>query len=244
MKTKNTINSPSVLIAAMLGIAAVAVYAEPNQTGKFQEHPLCSMPSFIPGSFFNLTKSETINGCRIAWAERRGAKWAVVIDGQAGPEYDGIGDITFSFDGKHVAYGARRNKWFVSNKWFVVVDSQVGSEYDGIGDIFFSPDGKHAAYGARRNKWFVSNKWFVVVDGQAGPEHDGIRDITFSLDGKHVAYGARRSKWLVNKWFVVVDSQPGPEYDGIMCGPVFLKDGIVEYIAMKGGFLYRVNVMP
>ena len=173
-------------------------------------------------------------------AERNGS---VVIDGQVEPEYDGIGDITFSLDGKHVAYGARRNKWFVSNKWFVVVDSQVGSEYDGIGDIFFSPDGKHVAYGARRNKWLV-NKWFVVVDGQAGPEYDGIGDITFSLDGKHLAYGARRSKWLVNKWFVVVDSQPGPEYDGIVCGPIFLKDGIVEYIAMKGGSLYRVNVMP
>jgi hypothetical protein len=88
------------------------------------------------------------------------------------------------------------------------------------------------------------NKWFVVVDGQAGPGYDGIGDITFSLDGKHVAYGARRSKWLVSKWFVVVDGQTGPEYDGIVCGPIFLKDGIVEYIAIKGGSLYRINVTP
>ena len=202
MMTKNTISLLRVSIVVMLGIAAAAVYAEPNRTGKVQEQLLCNMPSFIPGSFFNLTKSATINGCRIAWAERHGAKWVVVIDGQSGPEYDGIGDIFFSPDGKHVAYGARRNKWFVSNKWFAVVDGQVGPEYDGIGDIFFSPDGKHVAYGVRRNKWLV-NKWFVVVDGQA--------------------------------W---------PEYDGIACGPIFLKDGKVEYIARKNGSLYRVELTP
>jgi rRNA maturation protein Nop10 len=242
MMAKNTISSLRVLFVVMLGVAAVPGYAEPNQTGKGQEQLLCNMPSFIPGSFFNLTKSETINGCHIAWAERRGAKWAVVIDGRAEPEYDEIRYINFSPDGKHVAYGAKRNQWF-GNKWFVVVDGQPGPEHDGIGCINFSPDGKHVAYRASNNKWLV-NKWFVVVDGQAGPEYNGIGGIIFSPDGKHVAYRARRNRWLVNKWFVVVDGQPGPTYDKIVCGPTFLKDAVVEYIAMKGGSLYRVDVTP
>jgi WD40 repeat protein len=242
MMAKNTISSLLVLIVVMFGIVAVPMYAEPNQTGKIREQLLCNMPSFIPGSFFNLTKSATINGCRIAWAERRGAKWAVVIDGQVGPEYNGIGDIVLSPDGKYVAYGAKRNKWFV-NKWFVVIDGQAGPEYDGIGNIVFGPDGKHVAYGARRNKRFA-NKWFVVIDGQAGPEYDGIGNIVFGPDGKHVAYEARRNKWFVNRWFVVVNGQSGPEYDRILCGPTFLKDTVVEYIALKSGSLYRVTVTP
>jgi WD40 repeat protein len=219
------------------------MYAEPNQTGKVQEQRLCNMPSFIPGSFFNLTKSATVNGCHIAWAERHGTKWAVVIDGQAGPECDGIGGgIVFSPDGKYAAYGAKRSKWF-ADKWFVVVNNEAGPEYDGIGPIVFSPDGKRLAYVVRKNKWLV-NKWLVVVDNQAGSAYDGIGCVVFSPDGKHVAYGAKRSKRLMSKWVVVVDGQPGVEYNSIACGPVFLKDGTAEYIAMKGGSLYRVNVTP
>lgn len=38
--------------------------------------------------------------------------------------------------------------------------------------------------------------------------------------------------------------EDGPEYEGIDCGPVFLKDGTVEYMAHRDGGLYRVDLRP
>ena len=85
------------------------------------------------------------DGCHIAYATVKGEKWLVVVDGQPGPEYDGImvDSLIFSPDGERVAYAAEKGK-----KWLVVVDGQPGQEYDGImeGDPIFSPDGKSVAY--------------------------------------------------------------------------------------------------
>ncbi|MCY2955086.1 MAG: hypothetical protein NTU53_24425 [Planctomycetota bacterium] len=53
----------------------------------------------------------------------------MVADGQAGPEYNGIGEIApiFSPDRKRVAYVAEKTK-----NWFAVVDVQAGPAYDGM----------------------------------------------------------------------------------------------------------------
>jgi len=79
----------------------------------------------------------------------------------------------------------------------------------------------------------------VTVDGQPGPAYDGILEgsLVFSADGKRVAYAAKKGA----KWLVVIDGQPGPEYDDISCGPVFRKDSLLEYLPVKGNFLYRVT---
>ncbi len=103
---------------------------------------------------------------RVAYSALVWKNWFVVVDGEEGKQYDGIGegDPIFSPDSRRVAYYAK-----VGNKWFVVVDGEEGKQYDGIGTPIFSPDSRRVAYGAR-----VGNKWFVVVDGEEGKQYDGI----------------------------------------------------------------------
>jgi len=54
--------------------------------------------------------------------------------------------ITFSPDGKRIAYAARDG-----DKWFVVVDGKEGNRYDDILKYtpVFSPDSKRVAYAAK-----------------------------------------------------------------------------------------------
>ncbi|MGD0465062.1 MAG: hypothetical protein ABSB74_21470, partial [Tepidisphaeraceae bacterium] len=74
------------------------------------------------------------DGRYLAYVTHRGQRPCVVVDGQAGAEYDGIGDasLIFSPDGNRVAYGAKNGQ-----KWSAVVDGQPGAEYDGIGTLIF-----------------------------------------------------------------------------------------------------------
>jgi len=177
------------------------------------------------------------DGKRVRYTAWKRGKWFIVLDGEPGPGYDEIlmDGVVFSPDSKHVAYAAQKG-----DKWFVVLDGQPGSEYAGIGErsLVFSSDGKRLAYWAKK-----PYKWFVVLDGQPGPEHDWVPGgrIVFSSDGKRVAYEAKNE----GKMFVVLDGQPGPEYDGIIpYGPAIHPDGVVEYLAIRDGVLYRVKHVP
>ena len=78
------------------------------------------------------------DGCRFAYVTTKGQKQCVIVDGQAGPQYDGNDQRApvFSADGKRVAYAAKKGE-----KQFVVVDGQPGAEHDKISNPTFSPDG-------------------------------------------------------------------------------------------------------
>lgn len=179
------------------------------------------------------------DGNHVAYPLRVGQKWRMVIDGQVGPEYDGIAHslsasgnsqlAVFSPDSKRVAYFATRKE-----KRFVVLDGQPGPEYDD-GEVavplLFSPDSKHVAYAALRaigtgGKTFtigrdgkesisrtMGEKWRLVVDGKPGPEFEKVVNPIFSADGSHVAYGASKDGGIVS-FFAVVDGLPRPEYLG------------------------------
>ena len=210
-----------VFIATMLQTSTSFSAVEYSQPSHFTEVKLGPLPATM------LAIVRSPDNRHIAIVAQKDNKTLVVVDGQAGPEYDGIleGNPIFSPDGKRVAYAARKGK-----KWSVVVDGQAGPQYDGFGKgaLIFSPDGKRVAYVAKKG-----DKWFVVVDGQSGPEYDGILEggLIFSPDGKRVAYGALKG----DKWHVVVDGQAGPEYEGILQGTlIFSPDGKREsYIAKK-----------
>ena len=67
--------------------------------------------------------------------------------------------------------------------------------------------------------------------------------LIFSADGKRVAYAAQKSR--EERVMVVVDGQAGAEYDGIEKGsPIFSPDGVLEYLAIKEGSLYRIKYTP
>ena len=163
--------------------------------------------------------------------ECKGDKVCVVLDGQAGPEFDGIGCLLFSDDGTHLAYTVRTGA-----KWRMVVDGKPGIELEWVDtrNALFSPDGKRLAYLAGANPY---NKHFVVVDEQPGLTYETInqRTLCFSPDGKHVAYEASLAQ---GDRVVVVDGKAGPEHGGTVESLIFSPDGKrIAYVAYdkKGG---------
>ncbi|HOR68771.1 MAG TPA: hypothetical protein PKX48_13715, partial [Planctomycetota bacterium] len=132
----------------------------------------------------------------VAW---KGPKEVLVVDGNPGPECDGIlqEPLVFSPDGKRLAYGAWKG-----SKRVVVVDGKLGPEYDDIGkeSLVFSPDGKRLAYSAKKG-----SKWVVVVDGESGPEYDeAIIGTSFSRTGDVLEFLAIRETMLLRVTYTLL----------------------------------------
>jgi len=129
--TRGWVRGILVAVLALAGVGRLAFCAAPGGQEKVTDQNL----GRVSGRVLNVVRSETSEGCRLAIVTALGDKQLVLLDGQAGPEYDEIceGDPVFSPDGKCVAYTARKG-----DKWLVVVDGQAGPEYDGIacGPVF------------------------------------------------------------------------------------------------------------
>ena len=135
-------------------------------------------------------------------------KWWTVIDGKPGPEYDKVLGLTFSPDGKHVAYGATE-KVEQQDFWRVIVDgNEIPNFFDAISSSSpaFTPDGNHVVYVARKDR-----KAVVIIDGKDEPLYDKIGHGIpfFSSDGKHMAYTAVNSGEPER---VILDGKPGPDF--------------------------------
>ena len=130
-----------------------------------------------PGSWYSFFSAD---GSRIAYLARRGEKWRAVIDGREGPEFDrfeGFLPLTFSPDGKHVAYIAQ---WGHGPRWKyrAIIDGREGPEYEAqwVAGPIFSPDSQRTAYVGQRG-----GKQFVVLDGKELAPHDGVDGIRLGL---------------------------------------------------------------
>ncbi len=139
-------------------------------------------------------------------------KWQAVVDGQAGPVYDDISDLSFSPDSKRVGFVGQR-----AGRLVPVIDGVEGKSYtlgtdeDGMPDIAFSwlefsPDSKRVACqvedGHQQVIWWTGSRW-VATPTRAAP--------SFSPDSQHIIYPAKRN----DKWVLVKDGVEGPEYDEI-----------------------------
>ena len=167
----------------------------------------------------------------VAQSERR--KLTLMLDGQAGPEYDDIGPPICSGDSKHLAYVANEK-----GRTFLVLDGQPGAPYDAIDAIqfgnlmqrrvLFSADSRRMAYVARKGSARV-----LVLDGKEGPEFDRIYVVRFSPDSQRVAYIAAKD----GRQFVMVDGKPQAQYAGVERGTLtFSPDSRrLAYVATKAG---------
>ena len=179
------------------------------------DYPLIISPDGTPGVYLFGPQDD-----RLAFVTEKDGKRAVVVEGKAGPGYDGIaGDgasIALSSDGRGWAYASRRGE-----KWVVVVNGEESPVYEDIvaGTPLFSRDGRHYLYGALQ-----SGKWVMVVDGRAtGERYDGIgRGAGFSPDGAHTVFTAKTA----GRWFVVTDGRSGPVYDRVIAAEA-TDDGVV-----------------
>lgn len=174
------------------------------------------------------------DGKRYAYKAARGNQRIVVVDGKVSPEYDGIakGPVVWGAAGKHVGYQARKG-----NQWLVVIDGRTSPGHEGLSlnSPVFSPDGTIAAFGVVK-----AEKWNYVINSTNTPAFDGLGSIAFSADGRHVAYSAKSGKA-----FVSVNGVNSPPYKTIACGPVFRRDGMVEFLALDDqDRLFKVTRKP
>lgn len=158
--------------------------------------------------------SVSLDRRHVACATYQKGKARVVVDGvQGSTEYNYVGQMLFSPDGKRLAYWARRD-W---NRVFVVdgretLDEEIPwglrSGADAPAErLYFSPDGKRLAYVAGHN-----GKTKVVLDGTEGKVYKTLGDVIFSSDSKRIAYFGGVDHGIR----LVVDGQEGPVYEEAM----------------------------
>ena len=141
-------------------------------------------------------------------AQKSAKRVMVVVDGQAGAEYDGISSLIFSADGKRVAYAAQKGAKVVGG------GGRPGGPRSttgiGKGTLIFSADGKRVGDTAQKGREAVGGGGRP----ERVPETTEYAPLIFSADGKRVAYVAGKDK----KRFVVVDDHVSPENDDIVEG--------------------------
>lgn len=192
------------------------------------------------------------DGGTIACALRnsRTGKGRVAVNGRLGPEFDAVGALALSRDGKALAYRAREG-----GETFVVSGEQRGPSFEELVDPAVSADGAAVLYaGARGGKWVLvrgdretslEERPFSVFAGPGGRRVgyvalepapgggtyaravvDGARGEAFGLVGRIVfgpgtyAYAADEG----DKRYVVVGARRY-EAEGRVTDPVFSPDG-------------------
>ncbi len=96
-------------------------------------------------------------------------------------EYPAIRLLTFSADGKYMAYT------YLKNRKFQVFDGKnTGPGYDGIGDLQFTPNRSHIVYSAQKGRTVE-----VLWDHQPLCSAEGISNLTPAPNGEFVAYITR-----------------------------------------------------
>ena len=112
----------------------------------------------------------------------------MALDGQVGPGFSHVGDLSFSPDSKRFAYVYQKDR---RGAWGLMLDGKpVAGKYGDIAAFKFSPDSRKYA--------FISSAepegQAVVVGEHAGPLFPQVLGpLIFSGDSKRLAYVAKRS---------------------------------------------------
>jgi hypothetical protein len=145
---------------------------------------------------------------------QRGDKQVVIHDGQSGPEYDQVSEVTFSADGESLVYEAKKGK-----EHLVVLDGREWPlKAEVVQESFrLSPDNKRLALVA----WH-QDKWQVMVDGRPDPPLDFIftGTLKFSHDSKHAGYLALKG----GKLTALVDGKVRGQWDILATGNKALEE--------------------
>lgn len=142
------------------------------------------------------------DGKSYAYAARKGGKWFLVTNAQAGKpaRFDRLRDPVFSPDGARVAFTAQ-----AGGKWAVHNSGKKGEDFDEVSAPVFSPDCKTLAYLGMRE-----GKRFAVVGGES-TECGGAGGFTFNEDGRKCAYRIH----IGEKWKICGDEEEFDEIDSI-----------------------------
>ena len=122
----------------------------------------------------------------------------------------GLDTLTFSPDGKHLAFAARDR-----DDGFVILDGEKQTAYEAVidGTVQFTPDGRRLAYvAAEDQKWFVVLRDLAAGKDRELPAFDNVGEVTFSPAGDRLAFVAR----VADKQFVVLGEDRHRPHDGIV----------------------------
>jgi hypothetical protein len=209
-----------------------------------------------PGPAFPQVDNDSMafsaDGERLVYLARDGqgdnAKATVVLDQTPGETYDRVTGVTFSADGRHLAYVAARG-----GQECVVLDGKPGPACESIDPYFlrFTPGGSvgYRACGGGRMRLMVGDgtvgeaggildwsaagqrtafiaaageSWWVETDGRKSEPYSRVAaPLAISPDGAHLAYAAQKG----GQWLVVFDAQPATAWDRVAAPPVFSADG-------------------
>jgi len=169
-----------------------------------------------------------------AFAAGGGKDRFLLLDGKEGPHFEEISYVTWSSDGRHIAYqGVEFQGFFKSNEYYIVIDNDVRKVDVNWGPIFSGGDQPRPAY-----RYSIKNKEYVVIgEKEFGPYPvlwpiSSNQGIVFSADGKRFAFPIRTEK---NKQALVIDDRVSQVYDTIESSPVFSEDGQhIAFIVRQG----------
>lgn len=183
------------------------------------------------------------DGKRVACAASQGrGKAFVVVDGKSGPCYaDTAGDPVFSADSTSVAYVAKK----LGNFGWLVINGKRGPERFGLSNIIVSPVGnRFACVGGLPSS--MSREWGIDIDGAMvrTKTMGGITAkprVLFSPDGRRAAYAYHCRE----AYMEIEGCKTAQVYDQIFGDSVFFHpNGVLEYLAVKKGTLFRIQVTP
>ncbi len=152
------------------------------------------------------------DGSRIAWVTMSGSRYAAIIDGEMGPEFDAIvplmpagsrtsrDAVTFYFseDGSRVAYVGRRGGEYV-----LVIDGEPGPSYpQPVATPTFSDDGAVFVYAApidapegqpaAQRQHMAPHQ--LVIDGEPAPYRGVITGLAVSPTGRYILFDLRSAE--------------------------------------------------
>lgn len=184
--------TPAYVVQGDKGVFAVVGGKESKSYHEIINSGLAAIPGGNGFAFYARTKA--------------GANPVVVINGEEGKEFDRVGNLTFTADGKTWAYAVSALK-----KEFFLINNVPTKEYDRVaGNSFtFSPDSKRHSYVGLRGEG-KDTKYAVVIDGQEQPETTGVGRLFFSPDSARTAYTSRKDEKLTS---IVVDGKELKSHD-------------------------------
>lgn len=148
------------------------------------------------------------------------------------------GTLIFSPDGRRLAFAGVREG--VTAVW---LDGKPAPcdvarvKLKNHGTVRFSPNSQRLAFAVET----AEAKLHWVVDGKAGPPATtALGMFDFSPDSEHHAHS--QVVPVGTGIAIVEDGVVRAHYEAVPAGPVYLEDGRLEYLAVKGNDLYRFRV--
>ena len=133
------------------------------------------------------------NSVRLAYEVFQNGKEFLIFNGRKDAEFRQIKNITFSPDGRKIAYVADDDFRNERGSILVANGKKQGAVFSWMGDLKFSPDGKRIIHEAHCDFTGAGNLESCIVDGKVWLKTNGGGKPVFSPDGTKFAYEVRES---------------------------------------------------